>query len=52
LRFEDLPEDDPTRRCPDITKARELLGWEPQINLKEGLERSLEFFRSHLATGW
>ena len=46
LCFESLPEDDPTRRCPDITKARTLLGWEPRINLKEGLAKSLEFFRS------
>ncbi len=46
LRFEDLPEDDPTRRCPDITKARTLLGWEPQVQLKEGLRKSLEFFKS------
>jgi dTDP-glucose 4,6-dehydratase len=52
LCFEDLPEDDPTRRCPDITKARALLSWEPRIALKEGLERSLEFFRSHLSAGW
>jgi dTDP-glucose 4,6-dehydratase len=52
LRFEDLPEDDPTRRCPEIAKARELLGWEPRITLKEGLEKSLEFFRSHLSAGW
>ncbi|MGO9316674.1 MAG: UDP-glucuronic acid decarboxylase family protein [Terracidiphilus sp.] len=52
LRFEDLPVDDPTRRCPDITKARILLGWEPRIPLKEGLARSLEFFRSHLSAGW
>jgi dTDP-glucose 4,6-dehydratase len=52
LRFEDLPEDDPSRRCPDITKARELLGWEPRITLKEGLEMSLEFFQSHLSAGW
>jgi len=49
LRFEALPEDDPTRRCPDIAKARALLGWEPRIALKEGLERSLEFFRSKAA---
>jgi dTDP-glucose 4,6-dehydratase len=49
LRFEDLPEDDPTRRCPDIAKARALLGWEPRIKLKEGLQRSLDFFKSHLA---
>jgi dTDP-glucose 4,6-dehydratase len=49
LRFEDLPEDDPTRRCPDITKARAILSWEPQIKLREGLQKSLEFFKSHLA---
>jgi dTDP-glucose 4,6-dehydratase len=52
LRFESLPEDDPTRRCPDIAKARALLDWEPRITLREGLERSLEFFTSHLAAGW
>jgi dTDP-glucose 4,6-dehydratase len=46
LRFEALPEDDPTRRCPDISKARSLLGWEPQISLQEGLARSLPYFRS------
>ena len=46
LRFEPLPQDDPTRRCPDITKARTLLGWEPRIALREGLERSLDFFKS------
>jgi dTDP-glucose 4,6-dehydratase len=51
LRFEDLPEDDPTRRCPDITKARALLGWEPRITLKEGLQKSLEFFKSKVAAG-
>ena len=49
LRFEPLPQDDPARRRPDITKARTLLGWEPQIPLREGLERSLEFFRSKAA---
>jgi dTDP-glucose 4,6-dehydratase len=46
LHFEPLPEDDPTRRCPDITKARALLEWEPQIQLHEGLQKSLDFFRS------
>ena len=46
LRFSPLPEDDPARRCPDITKARTLLGWEPKITLKEGLKLSLEYFRS------
>jgi dTDP-glucose 4,6-dehydratase len=46
ILFKDLPQDDPTRRRPDITKARQLLGWEPKISLREGLERSLSFFRS------
>jgi dTDP-glucose 4,6-dehydratase len=45
LRFDPLPEDDPTRRRPDITKARTLLDWEPQVNLKQGLEKSLGFFK-------
>jgi dTDP-glucose 4,6-dehydratase len=44
-----LPQDDPTRRRPDITKARTLLGWEPRIALREGLERSLAYFQSCLA---
>ncbi len=43
-----LPQDDPTRRRPDITRARTLLGWDPKIPLREGLERSLEYFRSTL----
>jgi dTDP-glucose 4,6-dehydratase len=46
LRFEPLPQDDPTRRCPDITRARKLLGWTPQISLPAGLAKSLEFFSS------
>jgi dTDP-glucose 4,6-dehydratase len=49
VRFEALPEDDPTRRRPDIGKARSLLGWEPRVGLKEGLEKSLDYFRSKLA---
>jgi dTDP-glucose 4,6-dehydratase len=48
LRFESLPIDDPTRRQPDITKARALLGWEPAINLRQGLQKSLPFFQSKL----
>jgi dTDP-glucose 4,6-dehydratase len=39
--FEALPIDDPQVRQPDITRARQLLGWEPQINLEEGLKRML-----------
>src|SRR5579875_981129 len=41
-----LPKDDPTRRRPDITRARQLLGWEPQVPLREGLERTVEWFRA------
>lgn len=44
-----LPQDDPTRRRPDITRARTLLGWEPRIQLREGLERSLEYFRASVS---
>lgn len=46
LVFEALPQDDPTRRCPDIAKARAILGWEPRIPLREGLQKSLDFFAS------
>ena len=46
LRFEPLPQDDPTRRKPDISKAKAILDWEPKISLREGLKLSLEFFRS------
>jgi dTDP-glucose 4,6-dehydratase len=46
LRFEPLPEDDPTRRKPDISKAKRVLDWEPKISLREGLRLSLNFFRS------
>ncbi len=45
LTFEPLPVDDPARRRPDITLARELLGWEPRIPLEEGLARTAEWFR-------
>jgi dTDP-glucose 4,6-dehydratase len=42
--FEPLPTDDPTRRCPDIGVARRELGWEPKIGLREGIERTMEYF--------
>lgn len=44
VTYHDLPVDDPTQRKPDITKARELLGWEPQIQLREGLEHTIAYF--------
>lgn len=43
--YEPLPEDDPKQRRPDISKARTLLGWEPKIDLRRGLELSMEYFR-------
>jgi nucleoside-diphosphate-sugar epimerase len=42
--FEPLPIDDPTRRCPDITLARRELGWEPTTGLREGIERTIDYF--------
>jgi UDP-glucuronate decarboxylase len=44
-----LPQDDPTRRCPDITLARVALGWEPTVPLAVGLARTIEYFRGHRA---
>lgn len=44
--FQPLPADDPMQRRPDITLAKEALGWEPKINLDEGLKRTIEYFRS------
>ena len=46
LRFEPLPEDDPKQRQPDISKARDRLGWEPKIGLEAGLKLSLGYFQS------
>jgi dTDP-glucose 4,6-dehydratase len=46
ILFKPLPQDDPTRRRPDITRARTLLGWEPKVTLRQGLEKSLEYFQS------
>jgi dTDP-glucose 4,6-dehydratase len=45
IRYEPLPQDDPKQRCPDISKAKQLLGWEPKIDLETGLKMSLEYFR-------
>jgi dTDP-glucose 4,6-dehydratase len=48
LVFEPLPEDDPQRRQPDITNAREKLGWEPRVSLEQGLAKTLPYFKSAL----
>jgi len=45
IRYEELPQDDPKQRRPDISKAKALLGWEPKIDLETGLKMSLEYFR-------
>jgi dTDP-glucose 4,6-dehydratase len=47
--FEPLPQDDPKRRCPDISKATRILKWEPKINLEEGLKRTLAYFKQEFA---
>ena len=49
IRHEPLPQDDPKQRRPDITKARQLLGWEPKIDLETGLRMSLDYFRKAVA---
>ncbi|HEU5327249.1 MAG TPA: UDP-glucuronic acid decarboxylase family protein [Thermomicrobiales bacterium] len=47
--YEPLPTDDPTRRCPDITKARTRLGWKPDVSMEDGLRRTLAYFREEFA---
>jgi len=46
--FTPLPQDDPKQRCPDITKAKKLLGWEPEVTLEEGLRLTLEYFKKQM----
>jgi UDP-glucuronate decarboxylase len=45
LVFQPLPQDDPRQRCPDISRAKALLGWEPKIALEEGLQETISYFR-------
>jgi dTDP-glucose 4,6-dehydratase len=49
---EALPEDDPRQRCPDITRARETLGWEPRVPAREGLRKTLEWFAERRTQRW
>lgn len=49
--FKPLPQDDPKRRCPDITLAREKLGWEPRTPVEEGLKKTIEYFEKLLKKG-
>jgi dTDP-glucose 4,6-dehydratase len=50
VQFEPLPQDDPKRRCPDIGKAKRILGWEPKIDLRTGLQLSLSYFMAAVQT--
>ncbi len=46
--YKELPTDDPTRRCPDITVARRELGWSPTIDLRDGIARTIEYLAPRL----
>jgi dTDP-glucose 4,6-dehydratase len=47
IEFHPLPQDDPTRRRPDITRARQLLGWEPRVDVGDGLRQTIDWFAAH-----
>jgi UDP-glucuronate decarboxylase len=49
VQYFPLPQDDPRQRCPDITRARELLGWRPRVALEEGLKRTIAYFEELLS---
>ncbi len=48
IEHRELPKDDPTRRCPNIEKARSHLGWQPEVELKDGLAETVEYYRGEL----
>jgi len=48
LIYKPLPTDDPKQRRPDITRARTLLGWEPKVQLEEGLVKTIEYFKTRV----
>lgn len=50
IEYRDLPEDDPKSRRPDLTRARQVLGYEPQVSLRDGLSQTIEFFRNQNAS--
>ena len=51
ITYEPLPGDDPKQRRPDISRARELLGWEPRIALEDGLKKTIAYFEGQLRAG-
>lgn len=48
IAYQPLPKDDPQKRQPDISRAKEILGWEPQVDRAEGLKRTLEYFKEKI----
>ena len=46
ITYKDLPSDDPVKRKPDIKKAQEILGWKPEVDIKDGLKKTIEYFKS------
>ncbi|MRU16366.1 SDR family oxidoreductase [Roseovarius sp. A21] len=48
ITFQPLPQDDPLQRCPDITQAKALLGWQPKVSLRQGLRRTIPYFAREL----
>jgi len=48
LIYKDLPSDDPKQRCPEISLAREMLGWQPRIQLEQGLQKTIEYFKDKI----
>jgi UDP-glucuronate decarboxylase len=51
IEFKPLPQDDPKQRCPDISRAQEILRWQPQVALTDGLRRTAEYFDKLLTAG-
>jgi len=51
IEFKALPQDDPKQRCPDISKAKETIGWEPRVELMDGLRQTAEYFEQLLTGG-
>ncbi len=47
--YRELPKDDPKKRCPDISLAKQVLGWEPKVDLETGLRKTIEYYRQKLA---
>ena len=46
--FQPLPQDDPKQRCPDISLAKTILNWEPKVQLREGIEKTSEYFKKKI----